>query len=139
MNFQRSNPEGGLSFQLAPMIDVVFLLLIYFMSASIFGQLEREIDITVPRAETGEEAERQEGEVIINLDPNGAITVNRRALSRDDLAELLTRLGELFQGQSVILRADEQTPYHYIIDTLDLCRQAGIWNISFATLQPERE
>jgi biopolymer transport protein ExbD len=121
------------------MIDVVFLLLIYFMSASIFGQLEREIDITVPRAETGEEAGRQEGEVIINLDSEGAITVNRRTLQREDLRALLTRLGELFQGQSVIIRADQDTPYHFIIDTLDLCRQAGIWNISFATLQPEEE
>ena len=139
MNFRKNIQETELGFQLAPMIDVVFLLLIYFMSASIFGQLEKEISIAIPTAESGEESARRQGEIILNLDASGTLFVNRRELTREGLFQLLSRLAELFPGQSVIVRADKETPYLHVIATLDQCHKAGIWNISFATLPEESE
>jgi len=139
MNFRQNLRENPVSFQIAPMIDIVFLLLTYFMSASIFGQLEKEIDITVPTAITGAELARQEGEVILNIDAEGTVTVNRQRLDADQLRAMLRRLAELFPGQSVILRADERTAYRHVVATLDHCRQAGIWNVSFATREPPGE
>jgi len=136
MNFRQTLRENPVSFQIAPMVDVVFLLLTYFMSASIFGQLEKEIDITVPTAVTAAEPARQEGEVVLNIDAEGGVTVNRQRLESEGLSAMLRRLAELFPGQSVIIRADESTPYRHVISTLDHCRQAGIWNISFATREP---
>ena len=126
-----------MGFQLAPMIDVVFLLLCFFVTSQIFAQWETEIDITLPTAETGRAPERLPGEIIINIRPDGGIVVNARPLTPDDLAAMLQRVSGLFPGQPVAIRADRATPYEHVIHVLDLCRQADIWNISFATGVPE--
>ena len=118
---------------MTPMIDVVFLLLCFFVTSQLFAQWETEIDITLPTAQTGELPQRLPGEIIINITHDSRILVNTRPLDLPALATLLTDLAAQFPGQPVILRADRSTPYESIISVLDLCRQADLWNISFAT------
>ncbi len=137
MNFRRQLKSETVGFQLAPMIDVVFLLLCFFVTSQIFAQWETEIDITLPTAQTGELPERLPGEIIINIRSDGEIIVNAQTLTEDQLGSMLVRVADLFPGQPVLIRADRFTPYEHIIGVLDLCRQADIWNISFATGVPE--
>ena len=137
MNFRKNRVPQDLGFQIAPMIDIVFLLLCFFVTSQIFSQWEAEIDITLPTAQSGDVPQRLPGEVIINLRADGEMVVNGRSLVEDDLSRMLVQLSELFHGQPVILRADKQTAYEHVIRVLDLCRQADIWNISFATGVPE--
>ena len=126
-----------MSFQLAPMIDVVFLLLCFFVTSQLFAQWEAEIDITLPTARTGQSPQRLPGEVILNVLRDGSVVVNGRALQNEELGDMLKRLAELFPGQPVVIRADRQTAYEHVVNVLDRCREADIWNISFATLLPE--
>lgn len=119
------------------MIDVVFLLLCFFITSQIFAQWETEIDITLPTAETGQVPERLPGEIIINIRGDGETIINAQSVPAEQLADMLTRVAEMFPGQPVLIRADRLTPYEEIIRVLDLCRQADIWNISFATGVPE--
>lgn len=137
MNFRKQLKPEAVGFQLAPMIDVVFLLLCFFITSQIFAQWETEIDITLPTAETGQLPERLPGEIIINVRADGGVVVNAQPLTETELAEMLARVARLFPGQPVLIRGDQATPYEYIIRVLDLCRQADIWNISFATGVPE--
>jgi len=137
VNFRKQLKPEAVGFQLAPMIDVVFLLLCFFITSQLFAQWETEIDITLPTAETGQTPERLPGEVIVNIRADGDIVVNTRTLSHDQLGEMLGRVAELFPGQPVLIRADRLTSYEHIIHVLDICRQADIWNISFATGTPE--
>jgi biopolymer transport protein ExbD len=137
MNFRSKLRTDPLGFQLAPMIDVVFLLLCFFVTTQIFAQWETEIDITLPTADSGETPRRLPGEVILNVDSQGAVIVNNRRLTPEDLNALLARLVSLFPGQPVVLRADRTTDYEHVIRVLDACRKADIWNISFATAPPE--
>lgn len=138
MNFRQHLPgAGGEGVPLTPMIDVVFLLLCFFVTSQLFAQWETEIDITLPTATTGAPPERLPGEVIINILPDGQTVVNGQTLDDAALATMMTRLVALFPGQPVLLRADRTTPYAHIIRVLDACRHADIWNISFATLAPE--
>lgn len=137
MKFASKQQAPTLSFQMAPMLDVVFLLLCFFVTTQIFSQWETEIDITLPTAETGEVPQRLPGEVIINIHADGRMIVNGQTLSADDMRRMLARLVELFPGQPVLLRADKATAYDHIIRVLDLCRQMDIWNISFATGAPQ--
>ena len=122
---------------MAPMIDVVFLLLSFFIATQIFSQWETEINITLPTAATGEAPRRLPGEIMINISAGGEVSVNQRILSEDKLRELLMSLASLYPGQSVLLRADKKAPYEHIIQVLDQCRIADIWNIAFATIDPE--
>lgn len=137
MNFRKQLKPEAVGFQLAPMIDVVFLLLCFFVTSQIFAQWETEIDITLPTAETGQVTERLPGELIINIRDDGGLVVNAREVGEAQLQEMLERVSTLFPGQPVLIRADRTTAYEEVIRVLDLCRQADIWNISFATGVPE--
>jgi biopolymer transport protein ExbD len=137
MNFRKQIKAEAVGFQLAPMIDVVFLLLCFFITSQIFAQWETEIDITLPTAETGQMPERLPGEIIINVRAAGEFVVNAQVLTPAELEAMLVRVSEWFPGQPVLIRADRTTAYEDVIRVLDLCRQADIWNISFATGVPE--
>ena len=137
MNFRaRFNPESA-GFQMAPMIDVVFLLLSFFITTQIFSQWETEINITLPTATTGEAPRRLPGEIMINISASGDVSVNRRILLESELGALLVDLAALYPGQPVLLRADKTARYEHVIRVLDQCRTADIWNIAFATIEPE--
>lgn len=137
MNFRSRLKPESMGFQMTPMIDVVFLLLCFFVTSQIFAQWEAEIDITLPTARTSEAPQRLPGEIIINIRANGEVVVNSRVLDGDALGSMLVRLAELFPGQPVLIRADKAVAYEHVIAVLDRCRQADIWNISFATGVPE--
>jgi biopolymer transport protein ExbD len=136
MNFRRKSPELP-AFQFTAMIDVVFLLLCFFITTSVFSQWEMEVDVVLPTAQSAKMPDRLPGEVIINLSRDGRISVNQQTLTRDDLADRLKRLAQFFPGQSVVIRADKQTSYEQLVGIIDLCRLSDIWNISFATAADE--
>lgn len=138
MNFRKQLKAESPSFQLAPMIDVVFLLLCFFVTTQIFAQWETEIDITLPTAQTGELPDRLPGEVIVNILSDGSYVVNGQGMTPDRLGDMFNRLAGVFPGQPVLLRADKATAYEHVVLVLDRCRQADIWNISFATGVPDQ-
>lgn len=123
--------------QMAPLIDIIFLLLIFFMSASIYYQLETEISIKVPTAEESSDTSRTPGEIIINIRKDGTVVVNQRQLEHEDLKKMLNRISKLYSGQPVIIRADRNTYHKDVIKVLDICAGAEIWNVSFATMKEE--
>ena len=134
MNFRKNINTNNPGFQMAPMVDIMFLLLIFFMVATIYAQWETKIGINVPTADTGAQTGRTPGEVIINLDKEGKISINSVEMESERLHKLLTQIAQTFKGQPVIIRADEKTEYEDVIKVLDICRKVEIWNISFATL-----
>ena len=138
MNFrQRHNLEHA-GFQLAPMIDVVFLLLCFFIASQVFSQWEQVVDIKLPTASTGKAPQRLPGEVIINILDGGLVVVNRQNLSDERLGGLLSSIVEQWgAGQPLLIRADKRTDYEHIMKVLDMCRRVDMWNISFATTASE--
>jgi biopolymer transport protein ExbD len=137
VNFRRHLRVESPGFQLAPMIDVVFLLLCFFVTSQLFAQWEAEIDVALPTARTGRVPHRLPGEVILNILRDGRVVVSGQSLDETGLSGLLRRLVAVFPGQAVVLRADRATAYEHVIRVLDQCRQADLWNISFATALPE--
>jgi biopolymer transport protein ExbD len=134
VNFQRRlSASAPPEFQLAPMLDVVFLLLCFFITTAVFSQWEYEVDVQLPSAATGRIPERLPGDVIVNINREGVISINQVALTREALGARLATLARLFPGQSVVIRADRATAYENVMAVIDLCRQADIWNLLFAT------
>lgn len=136
MNFRRKKQELP-AFQFTAMMDVVFLLLCFFITTSVFSQWEMEVDVVLPTAQSAKMPDRLPGEVIINLTKDGRITINQQTLTRDELSNRLKRLARFFPGQSVVIRADKQTSYEQVVSIIDTCRLSDIWNISFATSADE--
>jgi len=116
------------------MLDVIFLLLCFFVTVSVFSQWETEISIKLPVAGSADPLDRLPGEIIINLDRNETIKVNGRVLTLAELNARLSRLSEYYPGQAVIIRADKDVKYDMLINLVDACRKANIWNFSLATL-----
>ena len=124
---------------MAPMIDIIFLLLIFFLMTSIFARLENELSITVPTADESRPPRRTPGEIIINLTSDGVIVVNQRRLNMEELEEILVKIGNIYRDQSVIIRGDRKALFGRAIAILDACAKAGIWNVSFAALPTQEE
>jgi biopolymer transport protein ExbD len=121
------------------MIDIVFLLLIFFIVTWNFARYETELDVTVPAAEEGQENQRDYRQVIINVRDDGTIVMNRQEMTPDELLVRMGELQQLYPDQPVILRGDQETPYKHIVKVLDVARKAGIWNIAFAVSTLEEQ
>jgi biopolymer transport protein ExbD len=137
MNFRTHVYPERIVFQIAPMVDILLFLVVFFMLTWNFSRNEAELDVKVPAAREGKENRRPAGEVILNVKKDGAIVMNRRPMSSDELLETLTRVAKLYPDQAVVLRGDENVDYRYVVDVLDICRAANIWNVAFATSKPE--
>lgn len=135
MKFGRRLQEESETIPLAPLIDIVFLTLVFFMVTSVYGALESEIDITLPTADSAVQSERSQGEIFINLRNDGTIVVNDREMEVPELQEVLNRVAAYFPGGAVIVRGDTQAVLGRVIEVLDCCRKADIQNISFAVLR----
>ena len=132
MKFQVREPDAA-AFPFAPMIDVVFLLLIFFIATMQFSQSERELNVSVPVAEEGADARQTVGEIIINVRENGEVVVDSTVMSQEQLYAKLNRIAAVHDNQAIRIRGDAKVDYEKIVQVVDVCQKAGIPNISFAT------
>ena len=133
MRFSQRNRSKAPALALTSMLDVIFLLLCFFVTVSVFSQWESEISIKLPNAKTAESPERLPGEIIINLAKDGKISVNSVTLTREDLGARLAKVAKFYPGQPVIIRADKEVRYETLVKLIDTCRASDIWNFSLAT------
>lgn len=133
MQFVRKQRSRAPGLALTSMLDVIFLLLCFFVTVSVFSQWESEISIKLPAAATAEQPERLPGEIILNLSVDGKVTVNGRVLALSELQTSLARIAKFYPGQPVIIRADREVKYESLVQVIDTCRAADVWNFSLAT------
>ncbi|MBO5751050.1 MAG: biopolymer transporter ExbD [Kiritimatiellae bacterium] len=138
MKFSPKSSSKPTALTLTSMLDVIFLLLCFFVTVSVYSQWESEISIKLPSAETADEPNRLPGEVIINIAESGSVRLNGMDMSLSDLQSRLSKLSKIYPDQSVIIRADRVTKYEFLVDIIDTCRKAGVWNFSLATSNGEK-
>jgi biopolymer transport protein ExbD len=138
MNFRRHAEPRILGFLIAPMVDVLMVLLVFFIVTWNFALSENELDVRVPTATKANEPQPYVGQVVINVKANGTIIVNRQQKNAQELLDQLKKLAQLYPDQAVIVRGDEAVDYKHIVEVLDICRQADIWNVAFATGKTEQ-
>ena len=119
--------------QLAPLVDVLLLLLIFFLLTWNAARNENELDVKVPKASAAQEKAAPVGDVVVNVKTDGTVVVNRRTLASAELAELLKGLVQLNPEQAVVIRGDETGAYKNVVGVLNICTEAGITNVAFAT------
>lgn len=135
MKFSKVELEPA-RFQMAPMIDILFLMLAFFIITWNWSRNETELDVSVPSTAQGAEPKRSQGERIINIKADGKVVIDQREVTQDELYKLMKDLAELYKNQPIRIRGDEHTEYQHVIDVISTCTKAGIWNISFATQKP---
>lgn len=112
---------------ITPLIDVVFLLLIFFLVATRFAQEDREMEMPLPSASEAQPLTVVPKELFINIDKNGQYFVNGKILSEDEM-EVAIRQASANNPltQSVIIRADKRVPLQYPVSVGNLCNKLGV-------------
>lgn len=134
-NKQKAAP---VAFQLAPMIDIIFLLLAFFIVTYQMSDAEKPLDVKIPTAEQGKAKKRGYTERVVNIHKDGSIGINRRPYTLDDLEKKMADYIRVDKNQPVRIRADKDARFEHVIQVIDRCRKAGVWNISFATVSAKK-
>lgn len=119
---------------LVPLIDVLLILLIFFIVTNAMARFETELEISVPAADTSKTSERNKSELVINVRKDGTIVWNSQELNEATLAVKLTDLARFSRKQAIVIRGDKNTPYEMIVRVLDATHKAGLYHVSFATM-----
>lgn len=124
---------------LTPMIDIVFLLIIFFMVGTQFSELEREFDVQVPKVTDARPMSNRPDALVVHVRRNGDIALSNEVLSVDQLYERLTEARKKYQGTAVVVRGDAAVPYQGVADVLSICHRAKIQSVSLQTKLDEEK
>ncbi|MFT4513840.1 MAG: biopolymer transport protein ExbD [Planctomycetota bacterium] len=128
-----SDDEGDGGINMMPLVDVVFLLLIFFLAATTFATEEVELDLRLPEAKSGE-AGKANKQLIINVSQDGTLTVSGRAVTMEALRQKLVAAVARNKDQAVLVRGDKAAQFGVGLQVLDTCRLAKIKKVDFAAL-----
>ena len=142
MRIRRRRPAEEESLPLTPLIDVVFLLLIFFLTATSFHKKELDIKVTPPKASEGRAEAQSEETFRINIrseEDRGLIIARGRTVDADELTDMLAEAAATNPRQSVIIRADRHAYSKRLVHVLNACRKARIRDdLVFIATQPEQ-
>ena len=126
----RSSAEQSADIDMTPMLDIVFIMLIFFIVTTSFVK-ESGIDVNRPSAQTAERKER--GNIIVSISANGEIWIDKRTIDIRAVRANIARLHAENPLGSVIIAADRETKTHVLVEVMDQIRLAGITNAAIAT------
>ena len=138
MKLRQTSSEDEPAVNLTPLIDVVFILLIFFMVSTTF-QRESEIKIELPEA-SSEPVEEKDDVLEIVIDIEGHYFIDEQQVVNTELETLKTAIQKFLGEQTempVVIRADRNTPYESVVRAMDATAQLGLVQMSLATNQPE--
>jgi len=137
MNFRKRKAEE-FDVNMTPLIDVVFLLLIFFMVSTTFDR-QSELNIELPEA-SGEISESESVEIEIFIDSRGRFAINGEQLVNNQADTLLRVLRETAGSDKdprVIINADKNATHQTVMTAMDASRQAGFVHLTFSAVKPE--
>jgi biopolymer transport protein ExbD len=111
---------------LTSMIDVLFLLIIFFMVATKFDEMERNIQVTVPQVSQADEGPTPPQPLVVSVKADGGIELDGDDVTRDELIARLKSTLSAGGSPSVIIRGDAKCAFENVASVLAACRQAGV-------------
>ncbi|HRJ72361.1 MAG TPA: biopolymer transporter ExbD [Terrimicrobiaceae bacterium] len=134
-----TNEDGDAGFQIAPMVDVVFVLLLFFMASAGSQVQERELTINLPSGSGPSKPGPPPTPIIIDIFPDGKVQMNNKVYDNPtskELPELRAWLKDTINKfgdkDPVIIRPDPQTKHDRIIDVLNSAAAAGVKSLTFS-------
>ena len=117
---------------LTPMIDIVFLLIIFFMVGTRFSEIEQQYDIELPTAAAVQPMTSRPDAMVLNVARSGTITLSGEVISIEQLQKRLDDARIAYPEQAVLIRGDGDGMYQTVIDVMDVCHRAKIHKFSLA-------
>jgi biopolymer transport protein ExbD len=140
MNLRPDHKEDSVEVNLTPLIDVVFLLLIFFMVSTTFDR-HAKLKVSLPAAST-KATQQQDDSLILSIDAKGNYFLNDRQIVNQQLGTLkqailktLSEKNTSVKDVSLVLRADANTPHQSVVRAMDAASQIGLTKLSIATVE----
>jgi biopolymer transport protein ExbD len=134
MRSRRVRDQDDTEINVTPMLDVVFIMLIFFIVTASFVK-EAGIDVNRPDAATAERKER--GNILVAITENGQIWINKRQIDPRAVRANIERMHAENPQGSVVILADENSKSGLIVQVMDAARLAGVYEVSIATEEIE--
>jgi len=131
--------RGGVGFNMTPMIDIVFLLIVFFIVAGHLAKQESQYELPLPRADSSTDAVDDDAPcVIVNVLPDGRLLLAGKSVNHQQLHERLA-FERKWSGDAleVRIRGDRSVPYQFVEPILLASARAKIWNVTFAVFKRE--
>ncbi len=122
-------------FQMAPMIDMVFLLIIFFMTASHLSST-KNLDLEIPEAVSGVVPKERPDRWTVNIMRDGAVFSGQQPVTIDELRALVAARVQADPATKVYLRADKQTPHREVRHVMNAMAEAGVGDFIFGVFSP---
>jgi len=135
-DFLRRVPLG---FNMTPLIDVVFLLIIFFLVSSHLAKQENLMPLPLPAATSGQrDPVDQTPRVTVNVKTDGTLLLAGKRIEREELLpRLKNALEQAGPELELRIRSSRMAPYRQVEPVLLACARAGLWNVTFAVIRPE--
>lgn len=130
---KRPQPEEG--FQMAPMIDMVFLLLVFFMCVSSLARLEKSVEVDLPESHQSEVPTEVSDRGIVSVDGDGSVYLGGEKLGVEGLKARIGAAIETNPRLQIVVRADGSTPFGEIRKVLKACAESGAYEVIYATYE----
>ena len=138
MNLRPERSDERVDVNLTPLIDVVFLLLIFFMVSTTFDR-HAKLKVELPEA-SAKQTQQQQQSIVLSIDAKGNYFINDRQLINTRLETLKTALQKTLGDEEdipLVLRADAKTPHQAVVRAMDAASQLGLTRLSIATIESQ--
>ncbi len=129
---RRRSTEGD-DMNMTPLIDVVFNLLVFFLVATSFQRIQRELQVALPRAKASEAVSMDIQPVAVTISRSGEISMGGTPVALADLPKRLKAAMAAARKPRVFVRGDAKAYHEQVVAVLNACQEAGIHDISLAT------
>jgi len=131
---RKSHPPEE-DFPMTPMIDMVFLLLVFFMTVSTLARADKQVPLDLPESSQSDVPEDLSDRGTISLDAAGQIYLGASALGLQAMQTEIKAALQVNPQLRIQVRADKQTPYHDIKKVLSACAEVGAYEVIYTTYQ----
>jgi biopolymer transport protein ExbD len=142
MQFEKVTEHEPATLQVAPMVDIVMLLICFFMLATTLVQGQKDPAVLLPLMKSPLAASERRAEMTINLRADGVITIDGQPVALESLEGLLSGEARLARDESrplrVVVRADRRQRFAALDDVLSACRRAGLAQVVFRAQEEDR-
>ncbi len=128
--------EDNYEIPMTSLIDIVFLLLIFFLVATNFTRRETDHSVILPNSEAGVKAAQVPDRIVVNIHGDGTLVVNGSVTTAGDLRTMVRDFAAVHPGRPAVIRADARVAYRSVMEVFGICRGGGIQNVDLPVLEP---
>jgi len=133
MRIRKKSADQDFEMPLIPMIDMMFVLLLFFLVATTLKKTEKELPMKLPQSGAAIDTEQKDDTLVIGVDRNGQKYLDTNLVSTDLLMQRLAAAAAEKPDRSVRIDADVDTPYKSIVELLEMCEFNNLRNVGFHT------